>query len=430
MTIQIRQPFDWNKCQIPQSGAVIPPSVDGLTLYNFCDPAVLARLTDAQNACLNTAFNLPCADATFSIDGVQVDTIASGADLDVSVELNGLPVTPTYNSGTKVIGVTGSSLSTLSVAVSDATPDVDQSITITATPTGFTPTDYYFYAKQGSTLINIGSSVSGVINWTVTLVGAIDIFAQAHDNTASAFNIGGEAITSQIVAVVTNLQLYLDPFRSNIVAPSYPDLSPFSRDGTLINSPTVDTNLNGGNILFNGVNQQVNIGAVADFSFVQNTLVFTIDAWFKVNALGVRNLFAGNNSGSSSQKGFGFGVENAIGYVDAMRIFISNGVPGVFHEAVTPNNTISSTGWHHVALTFNGIGVAQYYINGVAVPTTTVGAYTLASGDSSQILSIGRVNAASIYFAGRLGPFRVYNAALSASQVLTNFNADRSRYGL
>lgn len=48
----------------------------------------------------------PCAPATFSIDGTQVDTVASGADLDVSVELNGSPVTPTYNSGTKVIGVT------------------------------------------------------------------------------------------------------------------------------------------------------------------------------------------------------------------------------------------------------------------------------------------------------------------------------------
>ena len=55
VTIQIRQPFDWNKCQIPQSGASIPPSVDGLTLYDFCDPSVVARLTDAQRICLEDA---------------------------------------------------------------------------------------------------------------------------------------------------------------------------------------------------------------------------------------------------------------------------------------------------------------------------------------------------------------------------------------
>lgn len=55
VTIQIRQPFDWNKCQIPQSGASIPPSVDGLTLYDFCNPAVIARLTDAQLLCLEDA---------------------------------------------------------------------------------------------------------------------------------------------------------------------------------------------------------------------------------------------------------------------------------------------------------------------------------------------------------------------------------------
>lgn len=52
VVIQIRQPFTWNACQIPQTGATLPPTVDGLTLYDFCDASVFARLTDAQITCL------------------------------------------------------------------------------------------------------------------------------------------------------------------------------------------------------------------------------------------------------------------------------------------------------------------------------------------------------------------------------------------
>jgi hypothetical protein len=43
--LELKQFYDWNKCQIPQSGASIPPSVDGLTLYDFCDQSVIDRLT-------------------------------------------------------------------------------------------------------------------------------------------------------------------------------------------------------------------------------------------------------------------------------------------------------------------------------------------------------------------------------------------------
>jgi hypothetical protein len=48
----------------------------------------------------------PCAPATFSIGGTQVDTIASGADLDVTLLLDGVaPPSYTYNSGTDTLNV-------------------------------------------------------------------------------------------------------------------------------------------------------------------------------------------------------------------------------------------------------------------------------------------------------------------------------------
>lgn len=101
VTIQIRQPFDWNKCQIPQSGASIPPSVDGITLYNFCDPAVIARLTPAQVACLQSEYALP---ADITINSAPFGTAPSGSTFDVPVVNNGSNPVGSEQSGEWVIG--------------------------------------------------------------------------------------------------------------------------------------------------------------------------------------------------------------------------------------------------------------------------------------------------------------------------------------
>jgi hypothetical protein len=78
MVIQIRQPFTWDACQIPQSGATIPPSVDGLTLYDFCDQAVIDRLTADQVTCLQAELCTPCQPVTQQVNGTTIGTTASG----------------------------------------------------------------------------------------------------------------------------------------------------------------------------------------------------------------------------------------------------------------------------------------------------------------------------------------------------------------
>ena len=80
--LSITQPYDYNKCQIPQTTNTIPPTVDGITLYDFCNQATLDRLTLVQIACLEAAFGLPCVDATVeNSDASYTTTVASGATL-------------------------------------------------------------------------------------------------------------------------------------------------------------------------------------------------------------------------------------------------------------------------------------------------------------------------------------------------------------
>ena len=89
--LELKQFYDWNKCKIPQSGASIPPTVDGLTLYDFCDADVIARLTPTQISCLEAELCGACADATVQINGIEVATPASGATVDIPVNLDGVP---------------------------------------------------------------------------------------------------------------------------------------------------------------------------------------------------------------------------------------------------------------------------------------------------------------------------------------------------
>jgi hypothetical protein len=78
VVLELKQFYDWNKCQIPESGASIPPTVDGLTLYDFCDADTIARLTAEQIICLEAEFG-DCDPVTEQVNGVTIGTAASGS---------------------------------------------------------------------------------------------------------------------------------------------------------------------------------------------------------------------------------------------------------------------------------------------------------------------------------------------------------------
>jgi hypothetical protein len=156
VTIQIRQPFDWNKCQIPQTGASIPPTVDGLTLYNFCDPAVIARLTDEQVACLS-------GDYTLINTATPPDTLDSGTiPLGGDVTLVAPPVTVLVNG------------QPFAVVPSDETVDVPVPIPYTAltdstqypiTYIGWTDDGVTYYITRITLSLNVATTAEAVGNW-------------------------------------------------------------------------------------------------------------------------------------------------------------------------------------------------------------------------------------------------------------------------
>jgi hypothetical protein len=181
---------------------------------------------------------------------------------------------------------------------------------------------------------------------------------------------------------------------------------------------------NYGSFYFNGTTNYILCNAISQNN---NASALTWTAWAKRNASNSYMTFM-QYSGISSD----IGLE-----------LWSNGV--IYFEIGNGGNTYgelsnNSSSWQNIAMVFDGSGVdnsarLKAYINGVqqnlnyggtTIPSTAGSGNTLYIGNTGPFSS-GNSN---LFSAGNLGAFQSYNRALSATEILQNFNALRGRYGV
>jgi hypothetical protein len=133
-----------------------------------------------------------------------------------------------------------------------------------------------------------------------------------------------------------------------------------------------------------------------------------------------------NTSGSGWQTVLGTHSSfTQIGFNGTTFYFGRNGGGGnllVSSGATVPINT-----WCHIIMTYDG-SLGYGYLNGSFITSGNIGSNSQTNGVS--LLSTFTSASPSEVFAGRIAIARVYNRALSASEVLQNYNALRGRYGL
>ena len=230
--------------------------------------------------------------------------------------------------------------------------------------------------------------------------------------------------------IVTNgLVSYLDAgFRTSYptTGTTWYDVSGFGLNGTLTNGPTYSS-LDGGSIVFDGTNDYVNnVGATTSFSFIQNTGIFTISAWVKLNDLSTARYFMGNNDGNTTSRGFFLGYSGTSG---TCFLAITRAVSNQFTLDLKKPNFFTDNNWVLVTCVGNRTN-CQLYKNGIPFDTP-VNFSTFATGNSTRALNIGRINSLNgSYWSGNVALTQIYNLALSSTEVLQNFNAQKSRFGL
>lgn len=218
-----------------------------------------------------------------------------------------------------------------------------------------------------------------------------------------------------VVSIITSgLVLYLDAGNASSYTGSgttWTNLSGAGNNGTLVNGVGYNSN-NGGSLVFDGSNDYIDTG----ISSSSGARTFSI--WLKSTQTGDAVFFSfGNNDWSNN-----IGIMN---YGNNLTLFGSNNSANLFDS----QSLIRTGNWINVVITQSDSTNATIisYING-SVGTQRTGVTGIAySGTNNNIC---RRNDNTNYFSGNVAQTLIYNRALSASEVLQNYNAVKSRFGL
>lgn len=93
---------------------------------------------------------------------------------------------------------------------------------------------------------------------------------------------------------------------------------------------------------------------------------------------------------------------------------------------------LSNNVWAHIVFVFDGINdEIKYYKNGSFVSNIITGATFIGAIDANGTLKIGRYGDASVLYTQMdLGQVKVFEKALSASEITALYDLDKATYGL
>jgi hypothetical protein len=186
------------------------------------------------------------------------------------------------------------------------------------------------------------------------------------------------------------------------------DLSGNGNNGTLVNGPTFNSE-DLGSIVFDGSNKRTTLTT----PFGKSGFT-TVSIWYNrvenVSSTSWRTLFA--TVSTNIHHLISQNTSRVLGIFDgSFRSFnYTPPVDGKFHNyVVIYQNTINAT----------------LYVDGIFFSTVN----TILNLETSPIGSIGNWNNGN-YWAGNISLAQIYNRALNVDEIIQNYNATKSRYGL
>lgn len=197
------------------------------------------------------------------------------------------------------------------------------------------------------------------------------------------------------------------------------DLSGNENNGTLVNSPTYSSD-NYGVMSFDGSNDIISLPLS---NSLKNTS-YTISVFMNSN-ITIQNgtseryfyYYRGTTTGSNRFGVlFGFSV-NSTGNNGRLSLVLGN---GVWNTYSTSQSSWASNTWYNLTVTQSGSSY-KFYVNGLLVNSGTAVTPGFSGMDS---------NSSGYHWNGKIASLLVYNTALSASEVLHNYNSLKKRFEL
>jgi hypothetical protein len=168
--------------------------------------------------------------------------------------------------------------------------------------------------------------------------------------------------------------------------------------------------------VFNGSSSKVVLGSLNQFS--SNTVSFSL--WFNITSVSTTAILIGSN-----QNAIFAGELDLYTYNSGFLLTVAT-ASNVYRQWTTPANLSNNT-WHNVVVTLDSgtSEVAKIYLDGDEQTKSILGQSGTISGallNSPSNLNLGVDNVSSSYFNGSIDQVRIFNKALSSSEVTTLYN--------
>ena len=185
------------------------------------------------------------------------------------------------------------------------------------------------------------------------------------------------------------------------------DKSGFNNNGTLTNGPTFNTG-SGGSIVFDGTNDYVRITLANPITFSN----ISYNSW--VYAEGLDNQYKTiidlNN--------------------DDMLLDIYQNKFGFYDPVYDTGYVLTQNTWYNYSVSHTFGGPWYFYVNGILVYTSPNDSTTSTAHRIGIGAGLTGPTTADEFWKGKIAVAQIYNRALSASEVLQNYNATKGRFGL
>jgi hypothetical protein len=197
------------------------------------------------------------------------------------------------------------------------------------------------------------------------------------------------------------------------------DMSGNENSGSLVNGPTFLNN----SIVFDGSNDYVDCGGN-----VKPTIAITVSTWIYFNSsFGSDNRYLSDWHQNASEDRWIFyttGTNQITWYLKT----VGQSEGGTIAYTVPINTWINLCGTYDSTIS-GGVNSQKFYVNGqLYANSNRINA--LNPGITSYTVKLGSQVGAGGYLNGRISKTLIYNRALSAQEILQNYNSLKSRFNL
>lgn len=222
---------------------------------------------------------------------------------------------------------------------------------------------------------------------------------------------GPDEVTSGLVLALDAADIKSYPRTGTV----WYDRSGNGYNGTLVNG----VGYSNGGMVFDGVDDYISLGTSANLKFTTN---FTVALWIKFNSLnGIQTIISNNETG-------GYGI---IANLNGTRLETWYYISGNYYKAGEEMVNYNTSSWFNVVATYDNSNI-RFYRNGNLIQTVPITGSVTTTSEPLIVGSNPRSGGTlfSDYLNGLISVVQIYNRALTQEEVLQNYNANKSRFGL